>query len=121
MVIEPPAAIPGRFVPLPGLEPLITIEREEALQRQEQAAQNTLDSALVALGSGPTIERQVLFGTDPAAAILDGAGDGVDLLVLGSRACGPVRRALVGSVSSPVVRHAPCPVLVTPRVGDSQS
>jgi nucleotide-binding universal stress UspA family protein len=119
MVIEPPAAIPGHFVPLPGLEPLITIERAEAMQRQEQAAQNALDSALAALGSGPTIERQVLFGTDPAAAILDIARAEIDLLVLGSRAYGPLRRALVGSVSAGVVRHAPCPVLVMPRVGEA--
>jgi nucleotide-binding universal stress UspA family protein len=121
MVVEPPAAIPGHFVPLPGLEPLISIERAEAMQRQEQAAQNALDSALAALGGEPAIERHVLFGTDPAAAILDTAGTGVDLLVLGSRAYGPVRRALVGSVSAAVVRHAPCPVLVTPRVGESAS
>jgi nucleotide-binding universal stress UspA family protein len=121
MVIEPPAVIPGHFVPLPGLEPLITIERAEAMQRQEQAAQNELDSALTALGGGPAIERRVLFGTDPAAAILDVARAEIDLLVLGSRAYGPVRRALVESVSAAVVRHAPCPVLVTPRVGDSAS
>jgi nucleotide-binding universal stress UspA family protein len=121
MVIEPPAAIPGHFIPLPGLEPLITIERAEAMQRQEQAAQNELDSALAALGGGAAIERRVLFGTDPAAAVLDTAGTGVDLLVLGSRAYGPVRRAVVGSVSAAVVRHAPCPVLVTPRVGESAS
>ena len=120
MVIEPPAAIPGQFVPMPGLEPLITIQRGEAMQRQEQAAQNALDRALAELGGGPTIERQVLFGADPADAILDTARRDVDLLVLGSRAYGPVRRALVGSVSKTVVRHAPCAVLVTPRVGESE-
>jgi hypothetical protein len=58
MVIEPPAAIPGHFVPLSGLEPLVASERAETMQRQEQAAQNALDSALAALGGGPTIERQ---------------------------------------------------------------
>ena len=121
VVIEPPAAIPGQFVPLPGLESLITIERGEAMQRQEQAAHGALDSALAALGGGPAVERHVLFGTDPAAAILDTARTGVDLLVLGSRAYGPVRRALVGSVSNRVVRHAACPVLVTPRVGENPS
>jgi nucleotide-binding universal stress UspA family protein len=121
MVIEPPAAIPGHFVPLPGLEPLVAIERAEAMQRQEQAAQNALDSALPALGGGLTIERRVLFETNPASATLDSACADVDLLVLGSRAYGPVRRALVGSVSSSVVRHASCPVLVTPRVDESAS
>ncbi|MBS1893181.1 MAG: universal stress protein [Actinobacteria bacterium] len=41
--------------------------------------------------------------------------EGVDLLVLGSRGYGPVKRALLGSVSSHVFRHAPCPLLVTRR------
>jgi nucleotide-binding universal stress UspA family protein len=39
----------------------------------------------------------------------------VDLLVLGSRGYGPVKRALLGSVSGHVFRHAPCPLLVTRR------
>jgi nucleotide-binding universal stress UspA family protein len=116
MVIEPPAAIPGQFVPLPGVEPLVTLERADALQRQELAAQTALDSAVQALGDPGQLERQVLFGGDPASAILDVAARDVNLLLLGSRAYGPARRALVGSVSAAVVRHASCPVLVTPRV-----
>jgi hypothetical protein len=35
-----------------------------------------------------------------------------DLIVLGSREIGGVRRALLGSVSASDVRHAHCPVLV---------
>jgi len=115
MVVEPPAAIPGQFVPLPGLEPLVMIERAEAMQRQEAAAGNALESASHNLGDGCPIEREVLFGTDPAEAILAAVGAGTNLLVLGSRAYGPLRRVLLGSVSDAVIRHAPCPVLVTPR------
>jgi nucleotide-binding universal stress UspA family protein len=37
---------------------------------------------------------------------------GADLIVMGSRGLGGVRRVLVGSVSDSVVRHAHCPVLV---------
>ena len=105
-------------MPLPGLEPLVTIERADALQRQEVAAQNALDTAVRALGEGAVVEQQVLFGTDPATAILDAASGDVDLLVLGSRTYGPVRRALVGDVSGAVIRHAPCPVLITPRIAE---
>jgi nucleotide-binding universal stress UspA family protein len=36
----------------------------------------------------------------------------VGLIVMGSRGLGGVRRALMGSVSDSVVRHAHCPVLV---------
>jgi nucleotide-binding universal stress UspA family protein len=37
---------------------------------------------------------------------------GVGLIVMGSRGLGGVRRALMGSVSDSVMRHAHCPVLV---------
>ncbi len=37
---------------------------------------------------------------------------GAGLIVMGSRGSGGVRRALLGSVSDSVVRHAPCPVMV---------
>jgi nucleotide-binding universal stress UspA family protein len=48
--------------------------------------------------------------------VLEAEGEGdLDLLVLGSRRFGPVRRVLPGSVSSELVRLAPCPVIVVPR------
>ena len=37
---------------------------------------------------------------------------GAGLVVMGSRGRGGIRRALMGSVSDSVVRHAHCPVLV---------
>ena len=39
----------------------------------------------------------------------------VDLLVVGSRAWGPVRRTLIGSTAAKLMRRAHCPVLVLPR------
>lgn len=54
---------------------------------------------------------------DPVRKLLEAAEMGVDLLVLGSRGFGPVMRLLIGSVSSRVIREAPCPVLVVPRPG----
>jgi nucleotide-binding universal stress UspA family protein len=44
---------------------------------------------------------------------------GAGLIVLGSRGLGGFRRALMGSVSDSVVRHAHCPVLVVRKVDDS--
>jgi nucleotide-binding universal stress UspA family protein len=52
---------------------------------------------------------------DPVQKLLEAAEMGVDLLLLGSRGFGPVMRLLIGSVSSRVIREAPCPVLVVPR------
>lgn len=66
----------------------------------------------------------------PSTVALDGhiatelraeAEKGIDLLCLGSRAFGPVRRVLLGSVSASVVKDAPCPVLVVPRVAVRES
>jgi len=37
---------------------------------------------------------------------------GVGLIVIGSRGHGRIRRALMGSVSDSVARHAPCPVTI---------
>ena len=39
----------------------------------------------------------------------------LDLLVVGARAYGPVRRLLLGSTSTKLARHAACPLLMTPR------
>jgi nucleotide-binding universal stress UspA family protein len=50
---------------------------------------------------------------DPANAILDAAEQGgYDLVIVGSRGLNAVERFLTGSVSSRVVSHAPCSVLV---------
>jgi nucleotide-binding universal stress UspA family protein len=57
-------------------------------------------------------EPRVLEGR-PATLIVDEARRfGADLVVMGARGLSAVRRLLLGSVSSEVVDHAPCPVLV---------
>jgi nucleotide-binding universal stress UspA family protein len=50
-----------------------------------------------------------------AGRVLAEAADELDLLVMGSRGFGPLRRTLLGSASSRLVQSAPCPVLVLPR------
>ena len=42
-------------------------------------------------------------------------GDEVELLVVGSRGYGPVRRMMLGSTSMHLARAARCPLLVLPR------
>jgi nucleotide-binding universal stress UspA family protein len=50
---------------------------------------------------------------DPDKEILRAAESlGVGLIVVGSRGLGALSRALMGSVSDSVVKHAHCPVLV---------
>jgi nucleotide-binding universal stress UspA family protein len=52
---------------------------------------------------------------DPARVVLELAGIGVDLLIVGSRGRGPVGSVLLGSTSSAVIASSPCPVVVVPR------
>jgi nucleotide-binding universal stress UspA family protein len=50
---------------------------------------------------------------DPADEIVTAARDeGYDLIVVGHRGLSPIKAFLLGSVSSRVVTHAPCSVLV---------
>jgi nucleotide-binding universal stress UspA family protein len=72
-----------------------------------------LESAARQVPAG--IARTAEFHIGGAAAILADHAQYVDLLVLGSRGYGPVRRVLLGSVSSELVRGAACPILLVPR------
>lgn len=60
-------------------------------------------------------DAEVVFG-EPAQEIIAYAErwDG-DLIVIGRRGAGGLRRAVLGSVVDAVLRHAPCPVLVVPE------
>jgi nucleotide-binding universal stress UspA family protein len=62
----------------------------------------------------PDVEGDAVYGL--AGEELAAFGDGLDLLVVGSRGYGPVRRMILGSTSSYLASHARCALLVLPRV-----
>ena len=61
-------------------------------------------------GPPPAVTVRVACGS-PAIELL-GAAHGADLLVVGCRGSGGFARLMLGSVSSQVAHHAPCPVVV---------
>jgi nucleotide-binding universal stress UspA family protein len=87
-------------------------EYDRALAADERAAQSALAATVRALGMTDA-ETVVASGHDPGRAICELAGSlPASVIVLGTRGHGGLRRAVLGSTSDHVVRHAPCPVLV---------
>jgi nucleotide-binding universal stress UspA family protein len=78
--------------------------------------QEALDRALAGLPDGVQATGELLYGEVVDELSMVGER-GVDLLVCGSRGYGPVRRVLLGTVSSALVRQASVPVLIVPRGG----
>ncbi|HEX4805443.1 MAG TPA: universal stress protein [Conexibacter sp.] len=94
--------------------PLDVAAYEELGEIARGQARERLDEAIAALGSeGLAVEGAVLDGDIVGSLLEDAKGD--DLLFTGSRAQGPFRRVLVGSVSTHLLRDAPCPVVIVPR------
>jgi|AGTN01.3.fsa_nt_gi Universal stress protein UspA and related nucleotide-binding proteins len=57
--------------------------------------------------------EEIIAKGKPADVIVDLAGqNGVDLIVMGSLGMSAIERALIGSVSDKVSRHAKCPVMI---------
>jgi nucleotide-binding universal stress UspA family protein len=78
-----------------------------------EEAQHVVDDARASLASRSFgIETDVAVG-DPKEEIVRAAEEwGADLVVLGARGLGKIKRFVLGSVSLAVARHARCPVLV---------
>jgi nucleotide-binding universal stress UspA family protein len=88
---------------------------EEVVEAQRREAKEVLDEQVRKIEeSGGTVEEAHLeMGVPPGRTIVHvGEKLGAGLVVVGSRGRGPMKRAVMGSVSSSVVHHAHCPVLV---------
>jgi nucleotide-binding universal stress UspA family protein len=76
-------------------------------------AEAVLHAAVGDLSDGVDVELDILVN-QPADGLV-AASRSLDLLVMGSRALGPRKAVVLGSVSRKVADRAGCPVLVLPR------
>jgi nucleotide-binding universal stress UspA family protein len=93
---------------LPAAEPALDAQ----LAHRQAAA--LLDTAAERAPAGVDPETLIVAGF-PSAAIAGRVTGVIDLLVLGSRRMGPLRRALLGSTSRAIGVEVECGLLVTPR------
>jgi len=88
--------------------------------RAEQAAssdavQQLFATATALIPDEIVVEHRALSG-QAGPTLVTACGDAIDLLVVGSRGYGPLHSVLAGSVARHLADHAPCPVVIAPRV-----
>lgn len=90
----------------------LNARRARLRQADEFIAENTVAALL---RRWPDVRVRLVAGPVAGAIVQRAKTVRADVVVLGWRGHGAVRRLLAGSVSRGVVRHAPCPVLVVRR------
>lgn len=96
----------------PAFASSLTAIDHEPYEREAREVLEEQVSSIEAVGAD--IQNKHLRMGPPVDAILDLAEElGTDLILMGRRGLGRMRRLLLGSVSEGVVHHARCPVLVT--------
>lgn len=104
-VLRIPTALNPGYAPTYDLGPIMTRNRDVA---------DTLQAARLgaAEAAGTRATGTVVDGV--AADELEKLSKDVDVLVLGSRGWGAVKRVVLGSTADRVVHHAACPVILVP-------
>jgi nucleotide-binding universal stress UspA family protein len=85
----------------------------DAFIAAEHHAEDVLRSALERLPLDDVQVEALAVEGHPARVLVHQAAD-AELLVLGSRGHGAAKRLLLGSVSSDVAHHTPCPLVIVP-------
>ena len=97
-----------------SFQPEVRRQLEKRMRERLEELVSTIEA------QGGEVAGSHLRAGRPDAEIIDQAEQiGAGLVVMGSRGRGGIRRALMGSVSDSVVRHAHCPVMVV-RGGASE-
>jgi nucleotide-binding universal stress UspA family protein len=106
-VAEPPTPVVGKGGGTSGGWRALN----EAIEAQARAE---LETAASSAPDDVTVEPKLVSG-DPVEALADEARSPGSILVVGSRAYGPVRRVLLGSAARALANTAPAPLVVYPR------
>jgi nucleotide-binding universal stress UspA family protein len=94
-------------------------ELDAAWTEAKNSADEALGRTAAALPEELPVDTVILRG-DPGPALCQLAHErNADVVVLGSRGLGAIRRALLGSVSTYVSANAPCPVVIVRSGTDS--
>jgi nucleotide-binding universal stress UspA family protein len=96
--------------------PSYDVRKPEVVEQLREQAEMILEDQVkkIEQEGGKVAEKHLRianrYRADQIVQVAEDVGAG--LIIMGSRGLGGVRRALMGSVSDSVVRHAHCPVLV---------
>jgi nucleotide-binding universal stress UspA family protein len=86
---------------------------KDIVKERRDAMEQALGTAAASFeGIVKKVDRQVLTGHPVDALVGAAATPGVDLVVLGARGIGALKRVMLGSVSEGVLRHVDRPVLI---------
>jgi nucleotide-binding universal stress UspA family protein len=88
---------------------------EERLATSRKAAEDAVAEATAGLGDKQPRSVSVVATNGFVVQELLSAAESADLLVLGTRGSGGFEPLRLGSVSSQVIHHARCPVVVVPH------
>jgi len=86
---------------------------DELLEARKNESQKILDEcSLIATKKGITLTTNLLEG-NPASTILEfSQSEKYDVIIIGSRGMGKFKELILGSVSSKVIHHSSCPILL---------
>jgi nucleotide-binding universal stress UspA family protein len=97
--------------------PVIGPADRSLLEKLQHAAEEVTQKAASRLGdSGPASVSVHAVNGFVVKELVD-ASQGADMIVVGARGGGSLTRLLMGSVSSEVVQHSACPVVIVPHKG----
>lgn len=87
-------------------------EIDAAREASAHAAAGALERTVAALETKAPVEQRSEVGDAGSLLCVLAKDLDADVVVVGSRGHGRIRRALLGSVSTHVVHNAPCPVII---------